>query len=166
MRFLRWHAAVERRIRELGVGATFLRPNLYFQGLLALAGSIRAESRFFAPIGDARVSAVDVRDIAEVAAAALTKPGHEGRTYSITGPAAVTHAEVAVDISRAVGREITFSDVPPEMLAAALRGALPEWQVGGLLELRLIRPRRGSACGPLRRTGYGPAAAALRRVRP
>ncbi|MGH4012938.1 MAG: NmrA family NAD(P)-binding protein [Pseudonocardiaceae bacterium] len=66
VRFLRWHASVERRIRELGVGFTFLRPNLYFQGLLAFSRSIATEGRFFAPIGDARVSAVDVRDIAAV----------------------------------------------------------------------------------------------------
>lgn len=53
VRFLRWHASVERRIRELGIGFTFLRPNLYFQGLLAFSRSIAKESRFFAPIGDA-----------------------------------------------------------------------------------------------------------------
>src|SRR6201999_2586508 len=62
VRFLRYHAAVEQRVRELDMGFTFLRPNLYFQGLLALSGLIREQGRFFAPIGDARVSAVDVRD--------------------------------------------------------------------------------------------------------
>lgn len=104
VRFLRWHAEVERRIRELGVCYTFLRPNLFFQGLLVLAVSIAAENRFFAPIGDARVSAVDVRDIAAVVAAALTEPGHLGRTYPITGPAAITHTEIASAIGAAVER--------------------------------------------------------------
>ena len=79
VRFLRYHAAVERRIRELGLGFTFLRSNLYFQGLLAFQPMIANDGRFVAPIGDARVSAVDVRDIAAVAAVALTEPGHEGR---------------------------------------------------------------------------------------
>jgi uncharacterized protein YbjT (DUF2867 family) len=134
VRFLRWHAAVERRVRELGIGATFLRPNLYFQGLLVFAPSIATESRFFAPIGDARVSAVDVRDIAAVAAVALTEPGHAGRTYTITGPAAITHAEIAAALSAAIGREITFVDAPPEVFAESLRGVLPLWRVGGLLE--------------------------------
>jgi uncharacterized protein YbjT (DUF2867 family) len=54
VRFLRYHAAVERRIRELGVGFTFLRPNLYFQGLLAFQPMIAKEGRFVAPIGVAR----------------------------------------------------------------------------------------------------------------
>jgi uncharacterized protein YbjT (DUF2867 family) len=134
VRFLRYHAAVERRVRELGVGHTFLRPNLYFQGLLAFAGMIREQGRFFAPIGGARVSAVDVRDIAEVAAAVLTEPGHVGRSYEITGPAAVTHAEIAAAIGAATGRPVEFADAPPEAFAAALRGALPDWQVDGLLE--------------------------------
>ena len=134
VRFLRWHAAVERRIRELGIGFTFLRPNLFFQGLLAFSRSIATHSRFFAPIGDARVSAVDVRDIAAVAAAALTEPGHQGRTYTITGPAAITHGEIAAALSRAVGREITFVDAPPEAFAHSLREVLPAWQIDGLLE--------------------------------
>jgi uncharacterized protein YbjT (DUF2867 family) len=74
VRFLRYHAAVELRIRELGIGFTFLRPNLYFQGLLAFQSMIAAEGRFVAPIGEERVSAVNVRDIAAVAAVALTHP--------------------------------------------------------------------------------------------
>jgi uncharacterized protein YbjT (DUF2867 family) len=82
VRFLRYHAAVERRIQGLGIGFTFLRPNLYFQGLLAFQPLIAAEGHFVAPIGDARVSAVDVRDIAAVAASALTEEGHEGKTYT------------------------------------------------------------------------------------
>lgn len=134
VRFLRWHAAVERRIRELGVGYTFLRPNLYFQGLLAFAPSIATEGRFFAPIGDARVSAVDVRDIAAVAAVALTEPGHAGRTYTITGPAAITHGEIAASLTAALGREVTFVDAPADLFAEQLRGVLPPWQVDGLLE--------------------------------
>lgn len=125
VRFLRYHAAVERQIRERGLAFTFLRPNLYFQGLLALAGSIRAQSRFYAPIGEARVSAVDVRDIAAVAASALAEPGHAGQTYTITGPAAITHSEIAEAIGSAVGREVTFVDVAPDAFTASLRGVLP-----------------------------------------
>ena len=135
VRFLRYHAAVERRIRELGVGYTFLRPNLYFQGFLAFAATIANTGKFFAPIGDARVSAVDVRDIAAVAAVAMAQPGHIGKTYTITGPAAITHAQIARAIADATGRETTFVDVPPESFAEALRGlGVPAWQVEGLVE--------------------------------
>ncbi len=135
VRFLRYHAAVERRIRELGIGHTILRPNLFFQGFLAFRSVIAERGRFFAPIGDARVGAVDVRDIAAVAAVALTEPGHVGKTYTITGPAAITHAEIAQAISEATGREVGFDEVPPAAFAAALRGVgVPPWQADGLVE--------------------------------
>ncbi len=144
VRFLRYHAAVERHVLGLGIGYTFLRPNLFFQGLLALAKPIAAEGRFFAPIGDAPVSAVDVRDIADVAAAVLTQAGHEGATYTLTGPAAVTHAEMAAALGAALGRGITFTDVPPEAFAESLHGVLPPWQAEGLLE-DYAHYRRGEA---------------------
>jgi uncharacterized protein YbjT (DUF2867 family) len=144
VRFLRYHAAVEQHVRDLGIGYTFLRPNLFFQGLLAFARPIAAEGRFFAPIGDAAVSAVDVRDIADVAAAALSEPGHEGATYTLTGPAAVTHAQIAAALTAATGHEITFTDAPPEAFAGALHEIMPPWQVDGLLE-DYAHYRRGEA---------------------
>lgn len=134
VRFLRYHGAVEQHVRDLGIPFTFLRPNLFFQGLLAFAGTISAEGRFYAPIGDATVSAVDVRDIAAVAAVTLTEHGHEGATYTVTGPAPITHAQIAAALTGATGHDVTFIDVPPEAFAASLRGVLPPWQVEGLLE--------------------------------
>lgn len=145
VRFLRYHAAVERRIRDLGLGYTFLRPNLFMQGLLAFSRSIATDGTFFAPIGDARVSLVDVRDIATVAAAALTEPGHLGQTYTLTGPAALTHADIAAALSHALGRPVTFSDAPPDAFAAAMASyGMPTWQVDGLLE-DYAHYRRGEA---------------------
>ncbi len=68
------------------------------------------------------------------AAAVLTEPGHQGRTYTITAPAAITHREIAAAVSGAVGREVTFADAPPEVFAESLREVLPAWQIDGLLE--------------------------------
>jgi uncharacterized protein YbjT (DUF2867 family) len=144
VRFLRYHAAVEQHVRSLGIPYTFLRPNLFFQGLLAFARPIAAEGRFYAPIGDARVSAVDVRDIGAVAAVTLTEPGHEGATYTLTGPAGITHARIAEALTAALGRQVTFVDVPPAAFADSLREVLPPWQVDGLLE-DYAHYRRGEA---------------------
>ena len=77
VRFLRYHAAIERAMEQSEMAYTFLRPNLCMQGLLVFAKSIRERGVFFAAGGDAKVSAVDVRDNAAVAAAALTEAGHE-----------------------------------------------------------------------------------------
>ena len=144
VRFLRYHAAVEQHIRDLGIPYTFLRPNLFFQGLLAFAGTISSQGRFYAPIGDATISAIDVRDIADVAAVTLTEAGHEGATYTLTGPASITHTQIAAALTAALGRDVTFTDVPPEAFADSLRGILPPWQVDGLLE-DYAHYRRGEA---------------------
>ncbi|GAA4795558.1 SDR family oxidoreductase [Actinomycetospora chlora] len=134
VRFLRWHAEVEAHVASLPVEAVVLRPNLFFQGLLAFAGRIAATGRFGAPIGDAAVSAVDVRDIAAVAAASLVEPGRAGATYTLTGPRAVTHREIAEALTAATGRPVAFDDVSPQTFASALREHLPAWQLEGLVE--------------------------------
>jgi uncharacterized protein YbjT (DUF2867 family) len=135
MRFLRYHGEVENVIRASGIRYTFLRPNLFMQGLLVFRSSIATTGKFFAAADDAKVSVVDVRDIAAAAAAALTQPGHEGRIYDLTGPEALTHTEMAAQLSHAVGRQISFVDITPEAMKATLVDAgLPLWQADGLLE--------------------------------
>jgi uncharacterized protein YbjT (DUF2867 family) len=133
VRFLRWHAKVEAHVQQLGIRHTILRPNLYLQALVGFAATI-AEGWFGAPIGDAAVSAIDTRDIAAAAAAALTEAEPTGRIYTLTGPRAVTHAEIAQALSEATGRAISFRDVPVDEFTAALTGVLPPWQVEGLVE--------------------------------
>jgi uncharacterized protein YbjT (DUF2867 family) len=145
VRFLRYHAAVEDKIKESGIGYTFLRPNLFMQGLLAFRETIVDQGKFFASAGEAKISAVDVRDIAAVAAVALTEDGHEGKTYDLTGPEALTHGEMAAKLSKAVGQDIQYVDVSEEaMMGALLNVGLPRWQVDGLIE-DYAHYRRGEA---------------------
>jgi uncharacterized protein YbjT (DUF2867 family) len=145
LRFLRYHAAVEDALRGSGMSYTNLRPNFYMQGLLMIGKSIASEGRFFAPAGDARVSVVDVRDVAAVAVAALTRAGHEGKTYDLTGPEALTHTEMAAQLSRALDLPIKFVDVPEQAFREALRGFhMPDWQADGLIE-DYAHYRRGEA---------------------
>jgi uncharacterized protein YbjT (DUF2867 family) len=147
LRFLRYHAAVEEALRGSGMSYTNLRPNLYMQGLLVIGKSIASEGRFFAPAGDARVSVVDVRDVASVAVAALTHTRHEGKTYDITGPEALTHAEMAAQLAQALDRPVTFVDLPEQIFREGLRGLhIPDWQADGLVE-DYAHYRRGEASG-------------------
>lgn len=135
VRFLRYHARVENHIRALGITYTFLRPNLYMQGLLAFKDYIKEKRHFFASTGQAAVSAIDVRDIAAVAAACLTETGHEKKIYNLTGPEALTHYQMAEIFSQVLGRPVKFLDVTPQQMEGGLQAAgFPEWQVGGLLE--------------------------------
>lgn len=135
VRFLRYHAVVEERIIQSGMAYTFLRPNLFMQGLLGFAELIKYQQQFFAPIGEQAVSLVDTRDIAAVAVAALTQAGHENKVYDLTGPVAITHQQIAQYLGEATGREIKFVSAPAAAMRPVLiQAGLPEWQADGLLE--------------------------------
>jgi uncharacterized protein YbjT (DUF2867 family) len=135
VRFLRYHAAVEQKIHESAMAYTFLRPNLFMQGLLSFRETILGQGRFFAAVGDARISAVDVRDIASAAAAALVEEGHGGQIYNLTGPQALSHREMAEKLSSVLGRRIDFVDIPPDAMREMLiKVGLPAWQADGLIE--------------------------------
>jgi uncharacterized protein YbjT (DUF2867 family) len=135
VRFLRYHAVVEAAIQASGMAYTFLRPNLFMQGLLNFRSTIANRNAFYAAAGEAKVSVVDVRDIAEVAVAALTEAGHEGKIYDLTGPQALTHTEMADQLSVTLGRQIAFFDIPSNaMWETLLSIGFPVWQADGLLE--------------------------------
>ena len=135
VRFLRYHAIVEQKIKDSGLAYTFLRPNLFMQGLLGFKKTIVEQGKFFAAVGDAKISAVDTRDIAAVAVAALTEDGHEDKIYNLTGPVAITHQEMAKQIADATGHNVTFIDVSPASMLQALSDAkFPTWMAEGLIE--------------------------------
>jgi uncharacterized protein YbjT (DUF2867 family) len=148
-RFLRYHAAVEAAIRESGLSYTFLRPNLFMQALLNFRSTIAAQGAFYAAAGEGRVSLVDVRDIVEIAFVAMTQPGHDGKSYDITGPQALTHTELADELSRALKRPIKYVDLPSaQMREALLSVGFPIWQADGLVEeYELYRENHAAVVG-------------------
>lgn len=81
----RWHREAEELVERSGMSFTQLRANFFMQNMLGFAPSIRKQGSFFLPVRNAKAGAVDVRDLAAVAAVALVENGHEGRTYTITG---------------------------------------------------------------------------------
>jgi len=135
VRFLRYHAAVEQQIIDAGLTYTFLRPNLFMQGLLGFKEVIAEKSMFFASIGDTPVSCIDLRDIAAVAYKVLVQGGFENQVLNLTGPEALSHAQMAAILSDAVGRPIQFVQVTTdEMLQGLLAAGFPQWQAEGLIE--------------------------------
>jgi uncharacterized protein YbjT (DUF2867 family) len=87
-------------------------------------------------MADARIASVDIGDLAEVAIAVLTTPGHEGKTYPLTGPESLKMAEVAEKLSAATGKPIRYVDVPPEEAnRARLAAGMPAYLAEGLDEL-------------------------------
>ncbi|WP_132991876.1 NmrA family NAD(P)-binding protein [Gordonia zhaorongruii] len=133
VRFLRYHGVVEDHASRAGIGLTALRPNLFMQGLLAVAGTVRHTGTLPAPIGSAPVSIIDARDIGDVAARAVVA-AHPMGVQTLTGPEALTHAELADRLGTATGQTISFDDVDPRRFEELLTGVLPSWQVAGVLE--------------------------------
>lgn len=134
-RFLRYHGRVEAAIRESGLASTFLRPNLFMQTLLNFAGTIKEKNAFFAPMEQGRVSVIDTRDIAQVAFVSLSQTGHENKIYDLTGPEALSHAQMAEQLSGVLGRTVSYQNIPPESMRESLLGLhFPVWQADGLLE--------------------------------
>ena len=122
-----WHA--EEHIRASGLGYTFLRDNLYIDFLPLMAGP---DGVIRGPAGDGRVAAVARDDIADVAAAVLLGGGHEGRSYDLTGPEALTLAEAAEELSRAAGRPIRYqAETLDEAYASRASYGAPGWEVDG-----------------------------------
>ncbi len=121
--FLRGHARVERLLEASGLAWTSVRPCFFMQNwVLYNAPAIKAGQPVYANAGTAKLGWVDVRDIADVAVAALTEAGHEGRIYDLTGPEALSYADVTAKLSGLLGREVGYVPVPDEAAYQAMTG--------------------------------------------
>ncbi|HEY0815812.1 MAG TPA: NAD(P)H-binding protein [Pseudonocardia sp.] len=123
----RWHGQIERYLERSGAAWTHLRPSQFMQTYLpdSITGVDTATQELVMPIGDARLSPVDIADVADIAAALLTSDGHENLAYDITGPDALTMTEIVEQISAATGspfhyRRVTFEEQRRRYAAAGL----------------------------------------------
>jgi uncharacterized protein YbjT (DUF2867 family) len=144
--FPRQHAQSEEYIQATGVPYTFLRPNGFMQNMVNYnAPTINTQSAFYGSEGDGRVSHIDIRDVAAVAVKVLAEDGHVGKTYTLTGPEALTNKEIAQILSQELGRQIRFVNLPAAQLKEALLSAgVPEWNADALLDLQRLY-REGKA---------------------
>lgn len=116
---------IEQRIERTGVNWTFLRPNIYMQNFARgfVADGIRDDGVIRLPVGQAHVSFVDGRDVAAVAAEVLVSESHFGSAYTLTGPAALSHADVARLIAEVTSRAVGYEAVGEEELESFLMEA-------------------------------------------
>lgn len=132
------HARVVGHARSAGVPTTVLAPSGFMTNLLANAGAL-AQGTLPGSAGDGGISWIDPADVGAVAAHILTTPGHEGRSYDLTGPEVLSHAALAERVSTALGREVRYVDVPPEQFQAALESAgLDAWLASALTDLHQL----------------------------
>ena len=103
------HYKVEKHLETCGVPYTFLRPSFYMQNLNTThRQEIREGAEIVVPVGKAKTSFIDVRDIGAVAARVLSEPGHENQAYGLTGTQALDYYEVAERFTEVLGRPIAY----------------------------------------------------------
>jgi len=131
------HRPVEKAIESSGMAWTFLRPNSFMQNVVTFIGeSIKAEAAFYSASGEAKISHVDVRDIATVAVKALTEPIHPGKAYTLTGPEALTYDEFSDELSKVLGRTIRHISLSPsDFKLGMLAEGMPEAIADRMLDL-------------------------------
>lgn len=146
-RFVRHHGESDAHLAVSGVPYTILRPNMYMHNVTSLwPASIGPDGNYYAPAGDARISAVDARDVAAVACSVLLSPvGHAGQAYDLTGPAALDTAECCALLGAHLGRPVTYVPVDDEAARGGMLGAgLPGWLADALVELYQDYRRSGT----------------------
>jgi uncharacterized protein YbjT (DUF2867 family) len=132
--FWDWHARIENHLRASGVPFVNLRPTFGMANLLASAEAVRYTGKLFAPAGDAGISMVHPQDVAAVASVALVEDGHEGKTYTLTGPEVITFGQVAGHLWEALGRKVEYLNVPDEVaLQSMVEQGMPEFVAGQIV---------------------------------
>ena len=144
--FVNAHTTCDRYLEDSGLPFVIVRPNLFLQNVPeSTIPSIDGSGTFYVNAGQARISMVDTRDVATVAAVALTEPGHAGAHYDVTGPEALSYADVAAKLTTAMGRRIGYVAAPDEAVHQALLTAgLTDWFVGALIGLYQDYRRSGT----------------------
>ena len=140
----------EAALRASGLAWTLLQPTFFMQNFATYSGeTIRREGALYYPAGDGRAAWVDVRDIAAVAAEILARPeAHAGRAYALTGPEALSMAEVAAALSAALGRPVRYVDPSEDGYRAALAAnGLPPELAGMFTYLYAVVVKNGWAAG-------------------
>ena len=126
----------EAEIASCGLPWTMLKPTFFMQNTMMAAPTIANDGVIYWDMKDGRLGMIDVRDIVDVAASVLTGDGHEGQSYVLTGPAAISLHDVAATFSAVLGREITYVPVPGEASLQSMMGmGFSEWVSRGYVEL-------------------------------
>jgi uncharacterized protein YbjT (DUF2867 family) len=144
--FISAHTTCDRYLEDSGLPYVIVRPNLFLQNIPeSTIPAIDASGTFYADAGEARISMVDTRDVAAVAALALTEPGYAGAHFDVTGPEALSYTDVAAKLTSVLGRRISYVSASDDAVRQALLGAgLTTWFAGALVGLYQDYRRSGT----------------------
>lgn len=142
----RWHVEAEAKIKASGIMFTILQPGAFASNTLNWVGSIKSRGAVFQPTGAGKAAPIDPYDIAAVAVKVLTSPGHEGKSYVLTGPEALSAAEQVAKIGAAIGKPLAFVDVTEDAAREGMvKAGLPEVYIRAILEAHaMVKAGRGA----------------------
>lgn len=109
-----WHARGEEAIRESGIGFTFVRPAGFMDNALAWAPAIKGDGIVRSATGEGRIPFIHSSDIADIVTVALTSQEHDGATWTITGPVALSYGQMVAVLGGTLGRTLTFLPISEE----------------------------------------------------
>ncbi|MBV8952756.1 MAG: SDR family oxidoreductase [Solirubrobacterales bacterium] len=135
--FIRDHGLCDAYLRESNLSHTIVRPNMLMQNVPdSTMPSIGPDGVFYGNAGPGRISMVDTRDVAAVAAVLLTQTVRASELLDVTGPEALTYHDVAERLSTTLGRPVSYVEAPDEAVRRALSGlGIGDWMASGLVEL-------------------------------
>jgi uncharacterized protein YbjT (DUF2867 family) len=119
--------ALESALHTFDLPFTIMRPNYFNQNDVGLKDPLMKAGIYPMPLGPVGVSTVDVRDIAEATAIALTTAGHEGKTYNLNGPDIVSGLGAAAIWSEVLGKEIKYAGHDMDAFEKQMRDKSPAW---------------------------------------
>ena len=119
--------AIENALREFDVPYTILRPSYFFQNDASLKEVLTKAGIYPMPLGPTGIAAVDVRDIAEAAAIALTSDGHAGKTYNLNGPETLSGPKAAAIWSKLLDKPIQYGGNDMDAFEEQIRQRAPAW---------------------------------------
>lgn len=127
--------AIENALKAFDVPFTIIRPNYFFQNDASLKQMLMGPGVYPMPLGERGISAVDVRDVAEAAAIALTTEWHAGKTYNLNGPEALSGPRVASIWSELLDKQIRYAGHDMDAFEAQMRERAPAWSA---FDLRMM----------------------------
>lgn len=136
----RWHHAIEEVLRATDVTQTILRPYAFMQKLLLLAPEVATRRTIVGAMGETAGNYIDCRDIAEVAAAALTRPEIAGGTYILTGAETYSYPQLAALLASLLNTSIRYTDLSPADFFRHLteQSGLPPWLATHITEIQQL----------------------------
>jgi len=119
------HAVLEAELKKAGIAVTSLRPSSFFTNIFVDTHSVKGQNSVYKADGHAKINWVSNEDIGEVAAVALTSPGHEGKEYYLTGPDNLSWDELAQLWSEVLGKKINMVHIDDAQLRENAKSYFP-----------------------------------------